>query len=142
MEFPGRFKAIGLASKEGDYIKLHSKFYPFSYSTALYCIKRLLQRKVHSTLTCEDEVNAVHVLLFFMKLYKNFAPKSQQVSGLAGIIEVPFTPTIPKIPEDLIDSFNKAFEATRNFLLGKIRTRRKQLMPRSHQRPDSKNPRQ
>ena len=65
-------------------------------------------------MNCENEVNAVHVLLLFLKLYKNFNTRSHSLKkqGIDGVIEIPFTPTIPKIPQDLLDAFNKAFEQT------------------------------
>ena len=105
---------MALVSKETDYIKYRGHNFPFSYSTALFCIKRLLQRKEHSTLTCEDEVKAVHVLVFFMKLYQNFVPKLYNVGkqGIEGIIEVPFTPALPSIPEDLLTAFQQVLEHT------------------------------
>ena len=89
--------------------------YPFSLSTVLYCIKRLLQRKEHSTLTCADEVKAVHVLVFFLKLYQNFFPKPNYLKeqGVSGLIEIPFTPTLESIPSDLISAFLKVLDNTR-----------------------------
>jgi len=100
--------------KESSYIKFKGRSYPFSYSTALYCIKRLLLRKEHSTLTCKDEIKAVHVLLFFMKLYTNFSPSPSYLSaqGISGLIQIPFTPTLDTIPEDLLNAFNNAFDNT------------------------------
>ncbi len=108
------FQALGLISKESKCIQHKGASFPFSFSTVLYCIKRLLQRKVHSTLTCEDEVKAVHILVFFLKLYQNFVPKLHflQKLGITGIIEIPFTPTLESIPGELIDAFLAVLDNT------------------------------
>lgn len=112
-------KVVGLINKEKECIKYKGRYYPFSYSTVLYCIKRVLQRKVHSTLSCEneeDEVKAAHVVMFFMKLYENFYLTASHLEkyGIYDIIEIAYTPTIPSIPPDLLASFHQLIEKTRN----------------------------
>jgi hypothetical protein len=108
-------KPVGLVSRETKPIVWKGKSYPFSYSTVLYSLKRVLQRKEHSTLTCDDQVKAVHVVVFFLKLYQGFEPSPAALAqhGIEHVVALPFTPTLDSIPAELLDAFHQVLDNTR-----------------------------
>jgi hypothetical protein len=99
---------MGIYPQVSQCMSVSGQIFPFSFSTAISCIKRVANRTEHDTLTGEDKFKSTQIVLFFIKLHGNFKffdPEVMNKLRIESLLGIPYTneENELKIPDTLKD---------------------------------------